>query len=196
MKWIDDPMQTHMGGIEQATLNNRLRDAVRYGEPMEVRHWIDKGAKVRPESIEEAMPFHQPLLHVAASHGRPTVVETLIGADPECIKERDFFGRTALHVAALEGHADVAHALIQMGVDPKAEDLHEFTAADLALARGHDHVLAALKGNGVEIKAHDDVERLRAEVDSIYPGKSHSFVKQVRQRREDGPDFPTGIPIR
>lgn len=135
-----------------------------------------------------------PLLHVAASMNRPTVLEVLAGADRENLDVRDMFGRNALHVTAMEGHREATHVLMQMGLDPLAKDKLGFSPAHLAQARGHDGVLNIMRAGGRDLELREDIDKLREEVAVAYPQSERSHVKQVRQRK-DGPDFPD-IPIR
>jgi hypothetical protein len=191
-----DNFRPRMDPLEQVAKDGRLRDAIVSGESaMMVRHLIDNGARVNPDKSYSAMAaLAMPLLHVAASMNRPTVLEVLAGADRENLDVRDMFGRNALHVAAMEGHGEATHVLMQMGLDPKATDKLGFTPAELAQARGHNNVLNIMRAGGRELELREDIDKLREEVAVAYPQSEHSHVKQVRQRK-DGPNFPD-IPIR
>lgn len=196
MKWVED-RSASLDPLEQGVLNNKLRDAVIRGEdPLVVRQLIDQGAKVNPDTNyhEGANMLVTPLLHVAAHMDRPTVVEVLAGADRENLDIRDMYGRNALHVAALEDSRTATHVLLQMGLDPQAEDKLGFTPADLAQARGNQKVLDIIHASHPDIALRDDVDELRADVAAAYPQTERSHTKQVRQRRQD-PRFPD-IPIR
>lgn len=191
-----DNFRPRMDPYEQVAKNGRLRDAVANGEDaMLVRHLIDNGAKVNPDKGNSVMAsLTTPLLHVAASMNRPTVLEVLAGADRENLDVRDMFGRNALHVTAMEGHREATHVLMQMGLDPLAKDKLGFSPAHLAQARGHDGVLNIMRAGGRDLELREDIDKLREEVAVAYPQSERSHVKQVRQRK-DGPDFPD-IPIR
>lgn len=196
MKWVEND-STRFDPLEQVMLNNRLRDAVMRGDdPLIVRQIIDQGAQVNPHSQHHdgTQLLTTPLLHVAARMDRPTVVEVLAGADREHLDIRDMFGRNALHVAALEDSRTATHVLLQMGLDPRAEDKLGFTPVDLAQARGNDAVLNIMRAGNPDIALREDVDQLRAEVAAAYPQSERSHVKQVRQRK-DGPQLPN-IPIR
>lgn len=196
MKWVEDNT-SRFDPLEQVMLNSRLRDAVMRGDdPLIIRQIIDQGAKVNPHTQHHdgTQLLTTPLLHAAAAMDRPTVVEVLAGADRENLDIRDMFGRNALHVAALEGSRTATHVLVQMGLDPLAEDKLGFTPVDLAQARGHDSVVNILTAGRKDIQLREDVDQLRAQVGAAYPQSGRSHAQRVRQRK-DGPQLPD-IPIR
>ena len=88
-------------------------------------------------------------LHVAAGHGRFSVVKRLLAARAD-VKARDNGPWTPLHHAASEGHENIVRVLLDYGGDPAASDDHAGTPLQYAILGGHRSVvhLSTAKGIG------------------------------------------------
>ena len=75
-------------------------------------------------------------LHIAASKGHASIVETLL-SEGDSVSLEDISGRTALHYAALGGDIRVVDALLEKHANPAAVDVQGRSSLHIAAAAGN-----------------------------------------------------------
>lgn len=104
-----------------------------HGRPDEAARML----AAEPRLLRRARERVPDLLLRAAESGRPEAIRVLAGLG-EDVNDLSCLGRTPLHVAAFQGDRAVVDALLELGADPRIEDLeHHGTASGWAAYAGH-----------------------------------------------------------
>jgi Ankyrin repeats (many copies) len=141
---------------ESAELTD-LVDERRYDEAVQaIRRLVDSGVPV-DEIRDTRHVGDAPLWVRLLEEGQREVALFALeaGADPN----GRFIDRPAIKLAAQKGFEDLVVALIEHGVDVKAQDSHGETALLEAAAHGHGGVVDALLDAGAEVEALDGYGR-------------------------------------
>jgi ankyrin repeat protein len=119
------------------------------GDFKRIQSLISNGADVNSENEDGLTP-----LHVAAIHGRGTIVKLLIdhGAD---VNTKTEDGQTLLHHVAREGHVNVVKLLLDNGSDLSAKDNAERTPLNCALRWRKYDVAELLVARGADVNTKD-----------------------------------------
>ncbi|CAN0369858.1 unnamed protein product [Lampetra fluviatilis] len=99
-------------------------------------------------------------LHVAAQHGRLSLLELLLAAGA-VVNTVDYHGASPLHSACSRGHQAAALLLLDRNANPSAEDMSGNTPLHLACGGGHEACVKALvffsaRGRHVDPSAQND----------------------------------------
>ncbi len=115
---------------------NQLRSRIEGGDILAVREFLEKGGD--PDG--KAKPG-RPLIYIAASYGRTSIVELLISSGAD-INSADKFGHTALYAAAFGGHEKTVEALINHGASTGRLD--ELFGSLLAYGKDRERIVDLL----------------------------------------------------
>ena len=105
---------------------------------------LEESQEKDPEfSLDETNEMHQTCLHIAALHGRHTVVKRLIEGDAG-LDHRDSDARTALHEAAECGWSAIVSTLLKAGALPHCADGYGDLPIHLAARKGYYGICRSL----------------------------------------------------
>ncbi len=113
-------------------------------------HWhifaqlLTKGAPVNRIGFDGGT-----VLHRAAHHDRPDMVELLLDAGAD-LRIQNQWGRSALHVAARRGNEQVARLLLERGADLRATTREGWSPLHVAYRSGHPDMVGVLLAAGAD----------------------------------------------
>jgi ankyrin repeat protein len=134
---------------EAPALDEKLWDAVRYGELDEVQQIVKDGANVNVIETDGWTPLHE-----ASNNGDLETVRFLVnsGADVDC---KDMYENTPLHYNALCGHTEIVRFLVSKGADLDCKSKFGCTPLQFASCYGHIDAAFVLMDHGANLSIED-----------------------------------------
>jgi len=125
-------------------LQDRLFDAIKWGDTNRVKKLVSEGADVNTRDSEGLTP-----LYWACAAGREQVAQFL-PAQGSDVNGRALFGTTPLMAASGRGHTDIVRLLLQKGADLNAKNDNGRSALFTAAVRGQREVVELLLEKGAD----------------------------------------------
>ncbi|CAH8590377.1 unnamed protein product [Dicrocoelium dendriticum] len=127
-----------------------LHAAVRTGNIRITSLLLEHGANIMAKNAHEQTP-----LHVAAIHGRFSIVRKLLDQTPIVAYERDEDGNLALHLAAKHGYPQVMKTLLEQTMQVNERNGHGWTPLAFAAAHNHPECVKILLQEGAEVNSKE-----------------------------------------
>ena len=173
------PRSSSKGGVSRfKSHDDRLLEAIRAGEPIEVKHSIEDGADVAGHE-GKSRPVY---VAIAAQQGESLKVLLNYGADANKAADN---GLSPLHMSARSGCAACATTLIDHGALVNAPDESGMTPLALAAKSGHAETAEVLLAHGAEVDYRDfnGLSPLFHAVDKAHPDVAALLLAQGADQR-------------